>query len=477
MNHLWRNGLITTVSLFLETCAFYLVFKIVGALIQLPVVQVPFGLVFLTLLWSFLLSMYLQTIRFSLNLRGALGLALSLASILVLANWSTGLGLNPLGKLLGGDFALAVGLALTLVFMVVLWWRGATIAHDEVTLDTLRGAFQWGLVVVILAAVLDALTSADIVNWFLIVGFFAAGLAGLSLARFSSESGGPHFMSRTWFLPIAASVGGVVLLAVLISLLGMGGLDDVTRAILRIVGSIGLWVLKPVLLGLGFVAAVLVALGNWLSGVFGGGDLSGLEAAQEQIRQFHESLGDVEQTGPPQALIWTLKFIAFLSAASLASWILFRLFRFRRFLRRQDEVEEIRESLFSWDRVNADLLALLNNWRGSNPDKASGFGPGMPEPQNPREVYHRFLLLSDHVGHPRRDWQTPREHQRELDWTLPQAPVDRIVKDFQSEHYGHDPVERQEMAALLQDWSLLNQYVADRQHLTGQDDEEEEADK
>ena len=462
MSLLWRNGLITGVSLFLETCAFYLVFNIVGTLVQLPGAKIAFGLVFLTLVWSFVLSMYLQTIRFSLNLRGALGLVVSVASILVLANWSSGLGFNPIGKLLGGDFSLAVGLVLTLGFLVALWWRGASIAHDEVTLETIRGAFQWGLVVVILAVLLDSLTSAEVVNGFLIVGFFAAGLAGLSVARFSSESAGPHIMSKGWFLPIAASVGGVLLLGLLISMLGLGGLDDVTRGILRIVGGVGLWILKPLLLALGFLAAALVALGNWLSSMFGGGDLSGLEAAQEQIRQFHESLGEVEQTRPPQILVWTLKLLAFLAGASLAAWVLFRLFRFRRLWRRQEEVEETRESLFSWERVNSDLLAMLKNWRGPQQGQARYGGPGMPDPRDPRELYHRFLLLASDVGHPRMEWETPREHQRELVTSLPPRPVDRIVTDFQSEHYGHAAVGQGEMEQLLNDWAALNQYVSDQ---------------
>jgi hypothetical protein len=52
--------------------------------------------------------------------------------------------------------------------------------------------------------------------------------------------------------------------------------------------------------------------------------------------------------------------------------------------------------------------------------------------------------------------------------------VDRIVNDFQSEHYGHAPVERQEMEQLLRDWAALNQYVAERQQREsegGQDDD------
>jgi hypothetical protein len=463
MSQFWRNSLITGIALFLETCAFYLVFTIIATIIQLPDARIPFGLVFLALLWAFMVSLYLQTIRFSLNLRGVFGLIVSIASLLILSNLSTDSGLIPFGKILAGNLVTAFTIVLSLAFLVVLWWRGSTIAQDDVTLDSIRSTFQWGLAVVFIAVLIDALSSAEVINGFLIVGFFGVGLAGLSLARFSSESGESPTMSRDWLLPIGVTVGGVLLLGMLISLLGLGGLDDVTRAVLGWVGTAGLWILRPILLGLGLIAAGLVALGNWLSSVLGGGDLSGLEIAQEQIRQFHESLEEVEKGGPPVLLITLLKWSAFLGALALVGWLLFRIFRFRRLLRNTGEVEEIRESLFTWERANQDLFSLLNGWWNNLVQAATGENRRQSVPRNPRELYYSFLMLADELGYPRREWQTPREHQRALGWLLPAEPVAHIVDGFQLVHYGRGQVDDGRMQQLLQDWSTIRQFVMEQQ--------------
>ncbi|MFQ6029553.1 MAG: hypothetical protein ACE5Q6_18920, partial [Dehalococcoidia bacterium] len=330
MSQFWRGSALTGIALFLETCAFYLVFRLVTGVLQLFDAALPFWLVLLALTWAFLLSLYLQTIRFSLNLRGTAGLVVSVLSILVLSNLNTNLGFFPVSKVISGDLRTAFTLIFSWIFFIVLWWRGASVARDEVTLDVIRGTFQWGLAVVFAAVLIDALTPLDIVNGFLILGFFAVGLAGLSLARFASDAGDSRVMPSNWLLPIGASVGLVLLLGLIVGGLGLGGLDDVTRGLLSLVGTVGGWILRPILLGLGFIAAALVALGNWLTSVFGGGDLTGLQEAQQQLREFHESLGEVEKSGPPRLLVWFLKWTAFLGASVIVGFILHRLFRFRR---------------------------------------------------------------------------------------------------------------------------------------------------
>ena len=463
MTQFWRNSLLAGAALFLETCAFYLVFSIITGIIQLPEARIPFWLTFLALLWAFLLASYVQTVRFSLNLRGTLGLVLSIVSILVLSNLSTGSGLIPFGKILSGDLVTAATEVLGLIFLIVLWWRGSTVAHDDVTLDSIRGIFQWGLGAVFVAVVIDIIIPARVVNGLIVVGFFGVGLLGMSMARFSSESGDSQGLTRGWFLPIGITVGGVLLLGLIISLIGVGGLDDATRAIFGFIGKIGLWILEPILLGVGYIAAVLVAFGNWLVSVFGGGDLSGLQQAQQEIDRFHKSLEREEQGQAPALLLAFLKGVAFLVAATLAGWILFQLFRFRKLLRITGEVEETRESLFSWDRVNQDLSSLLNEWWRNLVRAAGSEGSRIPEPRDPRELYHSFLSLSDELGHPRQDGQTPKEHQHELGWTLPPEPVAHIVDGFQVVHYGHHTADDRQMQALLQDWASLRQYLRERQ--------------
>ena len=196
MNQFWRASAVTATALFLEAAGAYLAISVFTALSNSPEARLPIWLVFLALLWSFVLSLYVQTIRFSLNLRGIIGLFLSVFSLLVLANLNTGLGFFPIGKIIYGDLQTAFALVLTFVFLVALWWRGTSLAHDEVTLDTVRTAFQWALAVLVAVVIIDALVPADIVSGFLVVGFFAVGLFGLSLARFSAESADLQVMSR-----------------------------------------------------------------------------------------------------------------------------------------------------------------------------------------------------------------------------------------------------------------------------------------
>jgi hypothetical protein len=442
----------------MEAAAFYLIITMVSAALQLPEAGLPFWMVVLALVWSFLLSMYVQTIRFSLNLRGFVGLVLSLVSLLMLANWSTGLGFLPLDQLLGGDLKTVATLVITLAFLLLVWWRGSSLAHDEVALEVVRGSFQWGLVVVFVAVLVNSFTGAKVVSGFLVISFFGVGLAGMALARFTSESGGDLGMSRQWFLAIGASIGAVLLVGVAISALGLGGLDDVTRAILRVVGTVGTWVLRPIIIVSGYLVSLLVDLGHWLTRVLGGGDLSSLERAQEEIRQFHESLQkDGRGAGPPAALLTALKGLAFLVAASLAGWVVFRVFRFRGLRRALSEVQETRESLFTWTGASQDLSSLLGEWWNNLVKASEGEGPRRAAPRDPREVYHALLELAQRLGQPRREWQTPREHQGALVQVLPAEPVGRIVTDFQLVHYGQGRVDDAEMERLLQAWAALSQ--------------------
>ncbi len=461
MSQFWRVSAITLTALFLEATGAFLAFSMFTALTNTAEARLPLWLVFLALVWSFVLSLYVQTIRFSLNLRGVVGLFISVLSLLVLANLNSGLGFFPIGRLIYGDLHAAFALALSFVFLVGLWWRGTGLAHDEVSLETVRTAFQWSLAVLVIAVVVDAMVPARIVGGFTILGYFAVGLFGLSLARFSTESADSQLMSREWFIPIGAAVGTVLLLALLISGLGMGGLDDVTRALLRVIGGIGEWILRPILLGLGYIAEALVVFGQWLTSVMGGGDLSGLNEAQEQLRRFHENLEDVEGAGLPQWVYTLLRVSAFLVAALVIGFIVYRVFRFRRLFKLSGDVQEVRESLFTWGKANSDLSGLIEGWWNDLVGKAINDGKAEPEPENPREVYHRFLTISDNVGHPKAEGQTPREHQGDVTEELPEPPVDRIVGGFHSAHYGGHSADSGEMHILLHDLAELRQREAE----------------
>ncbi len=443
-----RAALITGIALFLEGFALYLASRLLANAIRLPDAAIPLGVAMLAMGWSFILSWYVQTIRFSLNLRGIIGLALSAVSVLVLAGVSMGAGWFPVGQVLSGDLRTAAALGMTAVFMLALWWRGTAIARDDVTLDVVRNAFVRGVVVTIAAVAADPLMEARIVRLPALLLYFAIGLAGLAVSRFAAEGGG--LMNRGWMAAILAGVGGVLALALILGALGIGGLDDAARAIMRGIAFLGLWTLRPILLLLGLLAAGLVAIGNWVSGLFGGGDLSGLELARLQIEEFHESLRDVEGDGPPSVILTVIKWVAFLAALSLAGWALFRMFRRRRLTGGNYAEGELRESIFTWQGAGQDVTDTLAGWM----NRVSNMRRRRPPPVTPREVYHRMLEVASTLGFPRRRWQTPQEHRQDVSATLPDPPVSRIVSRFQRYYYGprpNDEANPETMSALIDD--------------------------
>ena len=88
----------------------------------------------------------------------------------------------------------------------------------------------------------------------------------------------------------------------------------------------------------------------------------------------------------------------------------------------------------------------------------------IPDPQNPREVYHALLNLSEESGRAREKWQTPREHEGTLSGLFPLDPVDRIVDGFQDVYYGESEATAPEIEGLRADWTAINQHLQEMNH-------------
>jgi hypothetical protein len=105
---------------------------------------------------------------------------------------------------------------------------------------------------------------------------------------------------------------------------------------------------------------------------------------------------------------------------------------------------------------------MIGGWWDSLVQAAGGDGRRRPVPRDPRELYHSFLQLASDIGRPKKEEQTPKEHQKVLGWSLPPEPVAHIVDGFQEVYYGRSVAADQRMPELVQDWSTLLQFVADR---------------
>ena len=459
MKPAWRSRTITLVALFLESCTLYLIFAAVSYLTKLEQLHMPFWLALVSLGWAFGLSSWILALHLTPVLRGMVGMALGIPSLLVLIAWNAGKVLSPFGLLFppeAGGIGLFVG---STIFLLLVWWRGVEVSREEATLDSVRSAFQIGMITLLLVALVDAATEGSIVSGFLVLGFFAVGLPGMALARFSADGGEHREMPTQWIWPIAACVGGVLALGLLVSGLGLGGLDDATRTIAGAIRAVGLKILEPVVMLIGLLAGALVSVGRWFSGLLGGGDFEGLLQAQRRINEFHESLREVESEPRGNILFTVLQWTAAAFGAITAVGVVYWLFRTRRHRGSQADVIETRESLFSLRRAGSDVSGALGsifpgNWRARG-KRLRSFG-------SPRDYYHDLLEKAERAGRPRGEWETPREHQRELSGILPADPVARIVDEFQKAHYGAAPSSSQQLERLEGDRLLLEDFLRDQ---------------
>ncbi len=457
----WRSRGITAVALFLESSYLYIILAVFASLTRFEQLQMPFWLVLTSLLWGYLLSSWILGLSVTPVMRGALGLALGAPSLLVLTAWNAGEALLPFSLLYEGGMA-GIGLFVgSMIFLVVVWWRGVSLSQEDVTLEVVRSSFQVGVVVLLAASLIDAATEGRIVSGFLVVGFFAVGLLGMAVARFSTETGDEREMPTQWLWPIAACVGGVLTLGLLVSAVGMGGLDDVTKVVARAVAAAGYWMLEPVLMLIGLLAGALVQIGNWFSEQMGGGSLDGLIEAQRRIDEFHESLREAESEQGGNRLFTVLKWTAATVGGLALAWIVYALFRSRRRRGGDGDVVENRESLFTLKHASDDVGDALGGLFGGLRRRGRRRRKG-DRPRSPREYYHALLEFARQGGRPRDSWETPREHQRGLSGVLPADPVASIVEEFQHSHYGAAPSTEAQLEGLQASHSELEEFLKER---------------
>ena len=125
MNKFWSTSAIAGAGLFLETCAFYLLFRIISVFAHQTVAGMSFWLVLLALVWAYLLSFYIQTLRFTGNLKGMAGLVISVVSILILASLNWGRGMIPVAEIIYWAVWTVGGGLLTLACLLYRWLRGS----------------------------------------------------------------------------------------------------------------------------------------------------------------------------------------------------------------------------------------------------------------------------------------------------------------------------------------------------------------
>ena len=126
-------------------------------------------------------------------------------------------------------------------------------------------------------------------------------------------------------------------------------------------------------------------------------------------------------------------------------------------------VEEINESLWSWNIFGADVKAFLKSFtdrlRPGGAHLAPPLASTITEPRyiDIREIYRGLLWEGDRYGYPRARSQTPFEYQSYLESRFDSQKVQltAITNAYVDNRYGQVPPESDEDLTLVRWWLEL----------------------
>ncbi len=339
------------------------------------------------------------------------------------------------------------------IYAALFWWRGGKLASTEFPSEHLSRMFKLGLIVLSIASVVDVFSSENYRTVWLAFGILAAGLTGLSVGHILPAANA-QIADRSWTRVVVLSVGGIIGVGLLLSLLHRDILRLISVPIeflVRGVVTVILWVVVfPVVYILSFVLSWLFGLLSLSPREIEGQEVGVGEGIQSLLQDLQEEATSTEPSLWVELLKWGL--IALLVGVLL--WFMWQAFNRKTRWRRVDQEGERETMTDDMDPMSdfANLLFGLLPDRFRRRRQKGGLRlpddePGIVEVFR---IYARMLSAAESRGRPRRGDQTPTEYERTLGEVFPPKYARMATAAFDRACYGHLPESPERIAEMRQ---------------------------
>lgn len=378
-----------------------------------------------------------------------------------------------------------------LAFGAYLLWRGIAVGRESLSFEAMYQKFLIGLTALIILLVLWGLTAGSgefrrvlASAGFFIVAYFSAGLIALALTnlqsireqmlRYEGTSGISH---RRWVFLLLSIILAIV--AVSLGAVSLFSLDLVALLLhpLNVVASYLLMALGyAVGYPLGIVAAALVYVLRFLFRLLQRGTPPE-SLTPNDLSDLRQALAGREPQGLPTQVMLVLKWGLVALMVALALFLLARaLFRYRKG-KAEEEIEEVNESLWSWDafqsEVRSFLTRLLRWFRRQKLVTALAVSPPLSVAQGEeqtrlftaRELYQGLLWEGRRAGLPRRQADTPYEYGARLKAHISSGAMEleAITEAYVAERYGSMAIASEHLGRLNRLWRSLRSLLRDQE--------------
>jgi len=492
----WISVLFTPVAVVLmEVFWFYPWLVWVGKLDFFPGDRPPLSLASVVLLLgaSYLATRYLLSREWSEGWvrAGILLFGLVLVYSAIRSEYHGGFGLaDPqwflyIGRTILDTFTRVDLLMIALPASAYLWWRGIDRGRRPLTMTDIYRTFLVGigsfvLLIIVWRISLGAGSLEELASTVApqIAAFFFFGLAALALANLHSiqQRMAPEetirSFNRRWLPTLFGIIGGIVLVGLAVAGAFSPEFIAFLGRLLDSVFDIARQVFYYILIPFGYIAAALFYVAQWLINLIRGGS-----TPEFQTPEFfaEEEQTEVPKGEPiPEIVITALKWALFAAVVIVVTYLLARAISRYRASRAKGDVEEVNESLWSWEGFKADLLLFFSAlwqrlWRRR---KTTAEASALPywykdEDDSPgrrlsiREIYRRLLWQGHRRGVAHRDWETPYEYGLRLGPVVPDgsSQLAELTDLYIGVRYGDIGSPDQQVDRANSLWATLRQLL------------------
>ena len=369
-----------------------------------------------------------------------------------------------------------------------LWWRGISLSRSRLYFDDIYHSFLIQLVLLVFLIIMWSFTykSGPLKNitssiGIYVVGFFFFGLLALALTnlrviqeKFRKKGELSKNFGRRWLTTILIVIGGVILSGIGFASIFSSQFVSLLGKFMNSISGAYSAVINFILLAIGLLVQWIYDVGEFL--------LSLIPKAKEPTTT-PETTPPISTTttpgsgqvyyNPQLVLIVKLVFLALIMFGVI--FLISKAIRRRHQTEQSEDIEEVQESLWSWEGFKLDLMVFFKAIfdlfkRKKKPAPAITAVNWQVEDDierrlNIREIYQHLLWHGSRLKIPREKYETPSEYARRLGQAVPDGkePLDEITGFYIDARYGDQPAEEKKTDRANNLWQKLRNLFKGRE--------------
>ena len=367
---------------------------------------------------------------------------------------------------------------LAVITSVYLCWRGIRLGRSPLHFNDVYPSFLAGFIALIMLIIVwtaslgvGSLESLASTVGLYVVGFFFFGLAALALGNLLAtrrrllREETTRLSSRRWVAILFGVVGGIVLLGIGIASAFSPGFVALLTRLLNVTLSLLREAVRYLLIPLNYLAEGLVYV-VWFF-------LNLIRGCSPPLSN-NITAGVFEPPKLPERADWgnvvlVLKWVFFALVVIAVVFLLARAISRSRFFRAEAEVEEISESLWSWQAFKADVRLFFKGlWqrrrKGIKPVVSpvpSWYLGDVPYLLDIRQIFRHLLWESATFGITRRRHETPHEFTRRLGQAVPDSSekLGELTNLYVEVRYGDLEAKDEKVEHANNLWRILHRLL------------------